>query len=251
MQGIPLLPELKVLFYELLIRYHSHYNNYLEMARCFRSLFEAEGISQDPTKWTPLLRNMCWCIALSPGYSTDQGSSSDRLTLLTSIASEKKLADLPTFKALLTTLLTSEIIPWVAFEKGYAAEVQADSEIFGGVDRDQRLKDLRLRVTEHNVMVVAKYYTRVTVQRLGELLDLPVVEAEKQLSDLVVSKAVSAKVDRPAGVIRFGKKQEPEEVLNAWSNNISRLLHLVDKVGNQISKEQMVKATSSVVAMEA
>jgi len=188
----------------------------------------------------PLLRKMCWCIALSPSYSTDQGSSSDRLTLLTSLSQEKKLGSLPTFKALLTTLLTHVIVPWAAFEQGYAQEIQSEVDIFGGPFKEERLKDLRLRITEHNILVVAKYYTKVTVQRLAELLNLPVNEAEKHLSDLVVSKAANAKVDRPAGIIQFGKRQEPEEILNRWSSNISRLLKLVEKANQQIGKERMV-----------
>lgn len=34
------------------------------------------------------------------------------------------------------------------------------------------MEDLKLRVIEHNVLVVAKYYTRITTARLAELLDL-------------------------------------------------------------------------------
>ena len=77
-------------------------------------------------------------------------------------------------------------------------------------DNEQRANDLRLRVTEHNVMVVAKYYTKVSIKRLSELLDLPPSEAEKQLSDLVVSKAIEAKVDRPSGIIQFGLRKVGE-----------------------------------------
>lgn len=65
-------------------------------------------------------------------------------------------------------------------------------------------------------------------------------QAEKQLSELVVAKAVSAKVDRPAGVVVIGKTQQPEDVLNSWSRNISKLLGLVEKATQQIQKEAMV-----------
>lgn len=40
----------------------------------------------------------------------------------------------------------------------------------------QRHQNLRLRVTEHSVMVVAQYYTRISIKRLAELLDLPPAE---------------------------------------------------------------------------
>ncbi|GAX73784.1 hypothetical protein CEUSTIGMA_g1235.t1 [Chlamydomonas eustigma] len=195
---------------------------------------------------TQMLKKICWCIILTPSYSTADGSSSDRLTLLNSTFQDKKLLELPVYKTLLETFITKEIIPWTSFEQTYATEVAEQSDIFGG--NAQRSKDLRLRVTEHNVMVVAKYYTRVTIKRLSELLDLPSSEAEKQLSDLVVSTAISAKIDRPAGIIQFGKRQEPEDLLNSWANNIGRLLDLVDKSCQQIQKECMVHKVSITTA---
>ncbi len=64
-------------------------------------------------------------------------------------------------------------------------------------------------------------------------------QAEEALSKLVVSKAVSVKIDRPAGVVTVGKKKAPEDVLNAWASNIGKLLGLVDKASQQIDKEFM------------
>lgn len=66
------------------------------------------------------------------------------------------------------------------------------------------------------------------------------LQAEKQLAELVVAKAIAAKVDRPAGLITFGSKQRPDQVLNSWSSNISKLLDLVEKSCQQIQKEAMV-----------
>jgi len=37
----------------------------------------------------------------------------------------------------------------------------------------KRRADLQLRVVEHNVLTVAKYYTRISMDRLAELLALP------------------------------------------------------------------------------
>lgn len=56
----------------------------------------------------------------------------------------------------------------------------------------------------------------------------------------MVSKAVCAKVDRPAGVVSIGKRKKPEDVLNSWATNIEKLLGLVDKATQQIQKEAMV-----------
>ena len=61
----------------------------------------------------------------------------------------------------------------------------------------------RLRVTEHNILVVGRFYARIRMSRLAQLLDLPVPEAEKHLSDMVVAGALAAKIDRPAGECRI------------------------------------------------
>ena len=48
------------------------------------------------------------------------------------------------------------------------------------------------------------------------------MQAEKHLSDMVVAKALSARMDRPAGVIKFAQRKAPAELLNGWARNIGR-----------------------------
>jgi hypothetical protein len=56
--------------------------------------------------------------------------------------------------------------------------LQAD--VFAGEYGAKRLADLKLRVIEHNVLVVSKYYTRISTARLAELLDLTPLEVRGQ-----------------------------------------------------------------------
>ncbi|KIZ02997.1 26S proteasome non-ATPase regulatory subunit 12 [Monoraphidium neglectum] len=242
-EGVATLPELKVRYYELMIQYHIHSNNYLEVCRAYRSLYESEGIKEHEDKWVPVLKKICWFAVLTPTYSTAEGSSSDIATLVTATAADKRLADaLPLYKQLLDTFQTPEIVRWPLFEATYGPEMAAEADVFGDAAEGgaKRREDLQLRVVEHNVLTVAKYYTRISMARLAELLDLSADKAEDALSKLVVSKAVCAKVDRPAGVVTIGKKKKPEDVLNAWATNIEKLLGLVDKATQQIQKEAMV-----------
>lgn len=150
---------------------------------------------------------------------------------------DKRLGDLPAHKALLNTFINQEIIRWPVFNTTYSSEIAAQTEVFSS---PQRMEDLKLRIIEHNVLVVAKYYNRIKTQRLSELLDLSAADTEKHLSQLVVAKAICAKVDRPAGLVRFGKRPEPEDLLNGWAGNIGKLLDLVEKSCQQIQKEAMV-----------
>jgi len=104
----------------------------------------------------------------------------------------------------------------------------------------QRWEDLRKRVIEHNVRVVAKYYTRIQFSRLTELLDLGEDETEKYISDLVVSKTIYAKIDRPARLVSFKKPSDADDVLNQWSGNMKSLLGLLERVDHLITKEEMM-----------
>jgi 26S proteasome regulatory subunit N5 len=104
----------------------------------------------------------------------------------------------------------------------------------------QRWQDLRKRVIEHNVRVVAKYYTRVQMGRLTQLLDLTDEETEKYISDLVTSKTVYAKIDRPARIVSFAKPRDADDTLNEWSGNMKSLLGLLERIDHLITKEEMM-----------
>ncbi|XP_075494298.1 26S proteasome non-ATPase regulatory subunit 12 homolog A-like isoform X2 [Primulina tabacum] len=65
-------------------------------------------------------------------------------------------------------------------------------------------------------------------------------EAEKHLSDMVVSKTLVAKIDRPMGVVCFQAAKDSNDILNSWAMNLEKLLDLVEKSCHQIHKEMMV-----------
>jgi 26S proteasome regulatory subunit N5 len=41
-------------------RYYLHNNDYLEICRCYKAIYDIPAIKEDPTKWIPVLSlNMC------------------------------------------------------------------------------------------------------------------------------------------------------------------------------------------------
>lgn len=66
------------------------------------------------------------------------------------------------------------------------------------------------------------------------------LQTEKQLSEMVVKTGLAARIDRPAGVVRFAAPKTPEAVLNTWSRSLTKLLEVVDRTCQQIQKESMV-----------
>ncbi|KAG5723726.1 hypothetical protein E4T56_gene15698, partial [Termitomyces sp. T112] len=114
---------------------------------------------------------------------------------------------------------------------------------------EKRWEDLHTRVIEHNIRVVAEYYTRITLTRLTSLLDLTVKQTEETLARLVVSGTIWARIDRPAGIISFRNKRSAEDVMNDWSSDMQKLLGLVEKTwmgmnAAQAAQSRVVKTSS-------
>jgi 26S proteasome regulatory subunit N5 len=118
-----------------------------------------------------------------------------------------------------------------------AATANGDPKAF------KRWEDLRKRVIEHNVRVVAKYYTRIQLGRLTQLLDLTEEETERYLSELV-----TAKIDRPARIVNFARPRDADDVLNEWSGNMKSLLGLLERIDHLITKEEMMARIQPGVA---
>lgn len=105
---------------------------------------------------------------------------------------------------------------------------------------------LRSRVVEHNIRVVAKYYTQIRLPRLAQLLALEVTEVEERLSKMVSLEDIVVRIDRPAGLVVFvkgsnaGTTGEMNDILTCWSSNISTMLTLVETTCHLIHRETMV-----------
>lgn len=86
------------------------------------------------------------------------------------------------------------------------------------------------------------------MERLTELLDLDATKTERTLCKLVTDKSIYARINRPSGVVTFKAKTNIEDVLNAWSGDVGKMLglvektsHLVSKVGSTLWRIMMVK----------
>jgi len=238
LEGTPSLDELKLMYYDLSIIIAKEENQYGEVCRCYQAIYADKNVSDDPTRWGPVLKKICWYSVLAP-HGTEQQS------MLHTINDDKKLQDMPLYAALIKQFITMEVIRWTQFLGTYNTELDEESNIFGGGDVGaKRRKDLQERVVEHNILVICKYYTRITLSRLAQLLDLTNDEAEAHLSKMVVSKTIQAKLDRPAGIVKCKAKMAAPELLNGWFSNIDRVLSLVEQSTHQIHKEAMLHKVS-------
>ena len=101
-------------------------------------------------------------------------------------------------------------------------------------------QQLRDRVVQHNLRVVARYYKRIHSVRLAALLDLSFEALEVHLSEISSGGDLHLKIDRPAGIVSFQERQSPEQVLTEWSSDVSKMMQLMESTCHLINRENMV-----------
>ncbi|OAQ67281.1 proteasome regulatory particle subunit [Pochonia chlamydosporia 170] len=231
--------DLKLRYYEQQISLAKHDDKYLDVCKNYRQVLDTEAVEEDPAKLHPVLQRIIYFVILSP-YDNEQND------LLHRIFKDTRNSQVSLDAELLRLFTVHELMRWPEIAKKFGPHL-CSTDVFdaqSGQSSDekahQRWEDLRKRVIEHNVRVVAKYYTRIRMGRLTELLDLAENETEKYISELVTSKTVYAKIDRPARIVSFAKPRGADDVLNEWSHNMKSLLGLLERIDHLITKEEMM-----------
>uniref|UniRef100_A0A1D5Q3C0 26S proteasome non-ATPase regulatory subunit 12 n=2 Tax=Macaca TaxID=9539 RepID=A0A1D5Q3C0_MACMU len=232
--------KLKLKYYNLMIQLDQHEGSYLSICKHYRAIYDTPCIQAESEKWQQALKSVVLYVILAP-FDNEQSD------LVHRISGDKKLEEIPKYKDLLKLFTTMELMRWSTLVEDYGMELRKGSlespatDVFGSTEEgEKRWKDLKNRVVEHNIRIMAKYYTRITMKRMAQLLDLSVDESEAFLSNLVVNKTIFAKVDRLAGIINFQRPKDPNNLLNDWSQKLNSLMSLVNKTTHLIAKEEMI-----------
>ncbi|PLN82139.1 PCI-domain-containing protein [Aspergillus taichungensis] len=231
--------DLKLRYFEQQIILANHDYKYLEVCKHYREVLDTESVENNPEQLRAVLARIVYYIILAP-YDNEQSD------LLHRILQDTRLSTVPAEARLLKLFTTPELMRWPIVAKQFGPHL-CETDVFSpqasqsSEDQSfQRWQDLKKRVIEHNVRVVAKYYTRIQMGRLTELLDLTEEETEKYISDLVTLKTIYAKIDRPARLVSFSKPRDADDVLNEWSSDMKSLLGLLERIDHLITKEEMM-----------
>ncbi|CAG0914179.1 unnamed protein product [Notodromas monacha] len=231
--------DLKLKYYDSMIELDEHEESFLDTCKHHRAIYNTASIKEDKAKRELHLKSAILFLLLA-SHDPEQND------LLRLMENEKGLEDLPTYRELLKLFISPELIRWKSLCDTYGVELRegkTDSpptSLFPKTeDGEKRWEMFHRRVVEHNIRVMAQYYTRITLARMSQLIELPVDKTEQFLSDLVSSGTVQAKTDRPSGIVSFAAHRDPNSVLNAWSNNLNSLMGLVSKTTHLINKEEM------------
>ncbi|OTF80478.1 26S proteasome non-ATPase regulatory subunit 12-like protein [Euroglyphus maynei] len=240
----PEMHELKFKYYMLMIELDLSEDDFLSVCKHYMAMYNTDAIKDDLRKRCSILKNCVVYIILAP-YNNEQSDRINRLKL------EKPMNELPNYLEILKLFTTWELIRWQTWEASVSQLLRSGNKsndleaeptgVFPFTDAgNKKWNVLKNRVVEHNIRVMAKYYSKITLKRMADLLGLTQLETEESLSALVVSKTIWAKIDRSLGIINFEQSKDPNEVLNDWSSNIDSLMNLVGKMNHLINKEEMI-----------
>lgn len=227
-----LFQDIRVRFYELMIRFHVFRKDHLAVARDYRAIFRTADVQADQAKWHPALKKSIVHAVLAPFDKEQQ-------ELIALLAAEKKrIDDLPEYAKLASYFTTEEVTPWPEVRAIFENVLPADHpDLFSGETATLSWEAFQTSVVRHNIRVVSLYYSRITTARLAQMLHLGAEATERHLSDMVVGGKVFARIDRPAGIVSFAEPRSATTVLNAWASDVSKLLGLVDRACHIASME--------------
>lgn len=91
--------------------------------------------------------------------------------------------------------------------------------------------------------MIAKYYSRVNVDRVSQLIGISAKVCEEKISEMVNRGTIMCKIDRFNRIVEFKKNDVHNKngnFLNAWSDNIKEAMKLTNKTAYIVQKELSV-----------
>ncbi|XP_037949394.1 26S proteasome non-ATPase regulatory subunit 12 [Teleopsis dalmanni] len=175
----------------------------------------------------------------------------EQFDMMNHLSQNKKLEDIPVYKEILRLFMSKELINFDTFNADFG-KVLAENEMFQDNTKHGRkcVTELKDRLMEHNIRIIASYYSRIHLKRMSELLNLPSDRVEDYLSKLANSDTIRVKIDRPAEIVYFTTKKSPSDVLNHWASDVSELMSLVNKTCHLINKEECIHSVLGVASFD-
>jgi len=217
----------KVKFYKLMVEYHTHENDMIELFRDFHAICNTKTIEEDEDAWNDAAKQAVIYLILSP-------HDNEQHDMLHRMFQNKKFENIPSYKELLKLFTVKELVQWPLPQHD---ELMAHV-VLQGSEKLQKL--LHKRTVEHNIRMVAGYYSRVRMPHLAKMVGLTDEETEKSVSELVCNGTIFARIDRPSGICNFAKPLPAAERMSNWAADISELLNLVEQNCHLINKENML-----------
>lgn len=233
------IQALKIRFYKMMIEVDLHHEDFLPVSRHFSALNATPKVAADRTKMEETLKCALLYCVLAP-HAPDQSSELHRLKALRAL---ERLSD---YKQVADLLTTAEMIQWEEeMEAGLGKSLRSGpqaTDVFKAASGkgDSNWDLLHTRVAQHNIRVIAKNYSRISLATMAKLLAWPQDKTEEFLCKAVTEGTVTAKIDRPSGEVSFRSQPSQAASLDAWAQDLATLMDKLNHASHLIQKEEMV-----------
>lgn len=239
----------KVTYFLLMAEYYSRIQAFYSMARCFYEIALSSDDAKDKldnlSKAAVLallsepatakeLDDVEECCAFAP--ASKMGLRTEYLAKL----GEDTLLEIeaPFLHTLIQEFNSVDLIRQKV--AGPIDELCASHSVLSGFPARQ--DQLRRRCSEHDLLVISKYYSRIGIARLSSLVGLTPALTEEFIMKLVTMKTIYAKIDRIDQLVVFEPRKDALQSCQLWNTSVERTVELIDKVAHLVVKERMLSA---------
>uniref|UniRef100_A0A5S6QDQ3 PCI domain-containing protein n=1 Tax=Trichuris muris TaxID=70415 RepID=A0A5S6QDQ3_TRIMR len=229
-------------YHELMIKLcHEDGDDYLCISKHYEEMSRIPIISNDEAS-----RHMIMKLCIT--YAILSAPNDEKMKLLDMLAKNELRHFLPDYFHLVDLFIEPQLIHFqndVAKQLGQPALADVGYSTETGVFNlktsagQKRWEELRIRTVQHNIQVISKYYSHISLARLAELAENDTNGIEELLSEMIDRAWLKgAKINQPEGYIEFATEEDTEKLLCNSGNEMSEMLEILANTAALVNREE-------------
>ena len=241
--------KLKVDFYSLMIEYYVHDENFIEVSKCYKILYDfvlklKTKVDKKEEIKTELIAN----------YS-DVISSSNLVTLFENYVLYLSVCppELETKNMIVELSLKykkeldqNESLLFIVTKRLSDDLIVMNSELFAKFEQfkvffsaEKMPKLFRKYWIQHDLLIFEKFFAKMNMGKIATMIVVTIDEVESEISDMVINGYIYAKINRIERTVNFRKKTDHHDILNELSYDMGKMLKGIENTCHLINKEYL------------
>ena len=241
--------KLKVDFYSLMIEYYVHDENFIEVSKCYKILYDfvlklKTKVDKKEEIKTELIAN----------YS-DVISSSNLVTLFENYVLYLSVCppELETKNMMVELSLKykkeldqNESLLFIVTKRLSDDLIVMNSELFAKFEQfkvffsaEKMPKLFRKYWIQHDLLIFEKFFAKMNMGKIATMIAVTIDEVESEISDMVINGYIYAKINRIERTVNFRKKTDHHDILNELSYDMGKMLKGIENTCHLINKEYL------------
>ena len=249
-EGIELL---KIRFYKLMILYYIHEKKYIEVAKCYKTLYDfiksindsLEEVEKKNKELKPkvlenyiqakkdnnlqkLFENYVLFLSICPPELEERNMLNELL-----IKYKKELDKNKNILFIVEKRLSDEII---LIDNSLFNKFK-DFDIFK--ENPELIKLFRKYWIQHDLSLFEKFFAKIHIKRISDMTLVPIDEIETEIADMVVNNYLYARINRIEQIVNFRKSTDHHDVLDSFNYDMDNMLKKIEETCHLINKEYL------------